>query len=267
MKISAYILAAILAFTLLTPLLSPWDNASIDWDNVRAGFFEHGHILGSDDLGRDRLARLAAGTAVTLMVAAAASIVALVIGVIWGGIAGWIGGKTDEIMMRIVDGLYALPFMFIVILLMVLFGRSILLVFIGIGAVEWLTMARIVRGQVLSLRSRPYILAAKAANISAPRILWRHILPNIAGIAFAYLMLTVPSVVMVESFLSFLGLGVQEPMTSLGILVNEAAEDMDMAPMALILSGGMLVTIIICLTLLGEGLRVKFLPDQGHDNG
>lgn len=255
MRIPLLIVALIALAALLGPMLLPWDHASIDWDSVRAGLFSDGHILGSDDLGRDRLARLLVGTRITMSVALAAALVALVIGVVWGAIAGWIGGRTDEVMMRIVDGLYALPFMFVVILLMVVFGRSIFLVFLGIGAVEWLTMARVVRGEVMALKQRPFVLAAEAAGSSGRRTLIRHILPNVAGVVVAYLMLTVPQVVMVESFLSFLGLGVQEPLTSLGILVNEGAEEMDVNPAALLLPGAMLVTIIICLTLAGERLR------------
>jgi oligopeptide transport system permease protein len=148
--------------------------------------------------------------------------------------------------------------MFVVILLMVLFGRSILLVFLGIGAVEWLTMARVVRGQVLALRRRPFILAAEAAGAPPHTILAGHVLPNLAGVAIAYLLLTVPQVVMVESFLSFLGLGVQEPLTSLGILVKEGADDMDVAAYALLVPGGVLVALLVCLTLAGEALRDRF---------
>jgi oligopeptide transport system permease protein len=141
---------------------------------------------------------------------------------------------------------------------MVVFGRSILLVFLGIGAVEWLTMARIVRGQVMALKERPFILAARAAGAPPHRIIVEHMLPNVAGVAIAFLLLTVPQVVMVESFLSFLGLGVQEPLTSLGILVKEGADEMDIAPLGLLLPGGALVTILICLTYAGERLRDRF---------
>ena len=250
------IVTALLA--LLLPFILPWSYDQIDWDAVRAPAFSGSHIFGTDDIGRDRLARLAAGTQITLMVATAAALVSLVVGVAWGATAGWVGGKVDEAMMRIVDGLYALPFMFIVILLMVVFGRSILLVFVGIGLVEWLTMARVVRGQVMALRERPFILASEAAGTSSPTIIIRHVLPNIAGVALAYLMLTVPQVVMVESFLSFLGLGVQEPLTSLGILVKEGADDMDMAPLGLFLPGGVLVLLLVCLTIEGERLRDRF---------
>lgn len=255
MRFALAIVGLIACAALLGPFLLPFDAVSIDWDSVRAGLFTDGHVLGTDDLGRDRLARLLAGTQVTLSVALAAAMVALIIGVAWGAIAGWAGGRTDEAMMRIVDGLYALPFMFVVILLMVVFGRSILLVFLGIGCVEWLTMARVVRGQVIALKQRPFVLAAEAAGSPARATVVRHILPNVAGVAIAYLMLTIPHVVMIESFLSFLGLGVQEPQTSLGILVNEGAEEMDMNPAALLLPGGVLVLLIACLTIAGEHFR------------
>jgi oligopeptide transport system permease protein len=250
--------ALIVLAALLLPSLLPWSFDAIDWDYVRAEPLIGGHLLGTDSVGRDLLARLMVGTRVTLSVAVAAALVALVIGVAWGAVAGWVGGKTDELMMRIVDALYALPFMFVVILLMVVFGRSILLVFLGIGAVEWLTMARVVRGQVLQLKQRPFIIAAEAAGAPARAVLTGHILPNVAGVALAYLMLTVPQVVMVESFLSFLGLGVQEPMTSLGILVKEGADDMDISPTGLLAPGGVLVTLLICLMLAGEKLRDRF---------
>lgn len=249
------LLLAILLAALLLPPLLPWPYDAIDWGAVRAPPLAPGHLLGTDSVGRDLLARTLVGTRVTLAVALAAASVALVLGVGWGAAAGWAGGRVDEAMMRIVDALYPLPFMFVVILLMALFGRSILLVFLGIGAVEWLTMARVVRAQVLTLRERPFVLAAEAAGARPFAILRGHVLPHLAGVAIAYLLLTVPQVVMVESFLSFLGLGVQEPLTSLGILVKEGADDMDMAPVALLLPGGLLVAILVCLTLAGEKLR------------
>lgn len=252
------IVAIVIILALLLPAILPWRYDQIDWNMVRAPAFSGSHIFGTDEIGRDRLARLAAGTRITLMVAAAAALVSLIVGVTWGAIAGWVGGRVDEAMMRFVDALYALPFMFIVILLMVVFGRSILLVFIGIGLVEWLTMARVVRGQVLALKQRPFILAAEAAGSSGSTIIIKHILPNIAGVALAYLLLTVPQVVMAESFLSFLGLGVQEPQTSLGILVKEGADDMDLSPLGLFLPGGILVLLIVCLTIAGERLRDRF---------
>jgi oligopeptide transport system permease protein len=258
MRIPLIVVGVIVAAALLVPPLLPWSYDVIDWNAVRTGPLTGAHLLGTDNVGRDLLARTLVGTRVTLGVALAAALVSLVIGVAWGAVAGWVGGKTDELMMRIVDALYALPFMFVVILLMVVFGRSILLVFIGIGAVEWLTMARVVRGQVLQLKQRPFIIAAEAAGAPTRAIMAGHLLPNVAGVAIAYLLLTVPQVVMVESFLSFLGLGVQEPMTSLGIMVKEGADDMDIAPFALLLPGGILVTLLMCLTLAGEKLRDRF---------
>lgn len=253
------IVGLIVALALLLPPVLPWRYDQIDWDHVRAAPLTGSHLLGTDAVGRDLLARALIGTRVTLGVAAAAALVALLIGTIWGAVAGWIGGRTDELMMRIVDALYALPFMFVVILLMVIFGRSILLVFIGIGAVEWLTMARVVRGQVIQLKQRPFIIAAEAAGAPARAIITGHLLPNMAGVAIAYLLLTVPQVVMVESFLSFLGLGVQEPLTSLGILVKEGADDMDISPVGLLVPGGILVALLVCLTRAGEALRDRMV--------
>ena len=258
MRTSLILIGLILVAALLGPLAIDWRYDAIDWHAVRSPPLTGDQLMGTDSVGRDLLARTLVGTRVTLGVAAAAALVSLVVGVAWGAIAGWRGGKVDEAMMRVVDALYALPFMFVVILLMVVFGRSILLVFLGIGAVEWLTMARVVRGQMLALRERPFVTAAEAAGTRPTMIVIRHMLPNLAGVAIAYLLLTIPQVVMIESFLSFLGLGVQEPMTSLGILLKDGADDMDIAPYALLLPGFVLVTILLCLTHAGERLRDRF---------
>ncbi|MBP8234368.1 MAG: ABC transporter permease subunit [Rhizorhabdus sp.] len=253
------IVALILLAALVGPWLVEWRYDAIDWAAVRAAPLSPGHLLGTDSVGRDLLARTLIGARVTLGVALAAALVSLIIGVGWGAIAGWKGGRTDEAMMRIVDALYALPFMFVVILLMVLLGRSILLVFLGIGAVEWLTMARVVRGQMLALRERPFVIAAEAAGTPPVAIVLRHMLPNLAGVAIAYLLLTIPQVVMIESFLSFLGLGVQEPMTSLGILLKDGVDDMDIAPHAMLLPALVLVALLLSLTRIGERLRDRFV--------
>lgn len=258
MRPALFLILLIAVAALLGPLALGWRYDAIDWNAVRAAPLTASHPLGTDSVGRDLLARTLAGTRVTLGVALAAALVSLVVGVAWGAIAGWCGGRIDEAMMRIVDALYALPFMFVVILLMVVFGRSILLVFLGIGAVEWLTMARVVRGQMLSLRERPFVTAAEAAGAPPAAIVLRHMLPNLAGVAIAYLLLTVPQVVMIESFLSFLGLGVQEPMTSLGILLKDGADDMDIAPHTLLVPAVVLVTLLLCLTRAGESLRDRF---------
>jgi len=254
-RVPVIIILTIVTAALIGPLLIEWHYDAIDWNAVRAAPLSPHHLMGTDSVGRDLFARTLVGTRITLGIATAAALVALTIGVAWGAVAGWCGGRIDEAMMRIVDALYALPFMFVVILLMVTFGRSIVLVFVGIGAVEWLTMARVVRGQMLVLKDRPFVIAAEAAGATPFAIIIRHMLPNIAGVALAYLLLTIPQVVMIESFLSFLGLGVQEPMTSLGILLKDGADDMDIAPHALILPGAILVMLLVCLTLAGERLR------------
>jgi oligopeptide transport system permease protein len=252
-----FVIVVIVLAAAFGPMLLPWRYDAIDWQAIHAAPMVRGHFVGTDAVGRDLLARTLVGARVTLAVAIAAATVAMILGVAWGAAAGWCGGRIDEAMMRIVDALYALPFMFVVILLMVLFGRSVLLVFLGIGAVEWLTMARVVRGQVLSLKTRPFVLAAEAAGARPATIVLRHMLPNLAGVVVAYLLLTIPQVVMVESFLSFLGLGVQEPLTSLGILVKDGADDMDLAPLALLVPGGLLVALLLAATSLGDRLRER----------
>lgn len=196
--------------------------------------FENWHILGTDAQGRDLLARTLVGLGVSLMVGVVATIVSLVIGVTWGATAGFVGGRVDQIMMRFVDILYSLPFIFFVIILMVVFGRNIVLIFVAIGAVEWLTMARIVRGQTLALVKMEFVEAAEAAGVSRGKIIQRHIIPNVLGPVVVYVTLMIPVVVLAESFLSFLGLGVQEPLTSLGRLISTGAQDMEVAPWTLI---------------------------------
>jgi oligopeptide transport system permease protein len=188
------------------------------------------------------------------------TIVSLVIGIAWGATAGYIGGRTDRIMMRIVDILYALPFMFLVILLMVLFGRQIVLIFVAIGAINWLDMARIVRGQTLGLKQREFVEAARVSGVGTARIILRHIVPNLLGVVVIYVTLTIPQVILVESFLSFLGLGVQEPMTSWGALVSEGAQEMENAPWMLLFPSLCLALTLFCFNFLGDGLRDALDP-------
>ncbi len=258
MKRAAFWIALAVALMGL-PFLLGLDYAGIDWaGGPDQPAFSNGHLLGTDDVGRDRLARLLTGASVTMAVALAAGLTSLVVGVGWGALAGWRGGRLDEAMMRIVDVLYALPFMFVVIVLMVVFGRSILMIFIGIGLVEWLTMARITRAEVIAMKARPFVLAAQAAGAPPVTIVARHVLPNIAGVILAYLTLTLPQLIMVESFLSFLGLGVQEPLPSLGTLVKEGADQMDINPLALIAPGLLLLTLVLPLTVLGDRLGARF---------
>ena len=185
-----------------------------------------GHIFGTDDLGRDMLVRVMWGCRVSLMIGLVASVVSIVIGVLWGTTAGFAGGNADAFMMRIVDILYSVPFIPFVIVLVVMFGRNLFLIFVAIGAVSWLDIARIVRGQTLSLRSKEFIEAARASGVRGPAIVTRHLIPNLLGIVVIYATLTVPSVILFEAFLSFLGLGVQAPMTSLGVLVSDGASDL-----------------------------------------
>ncbi len=219
-----------------------------------------GHLLGTDSLGRDLLARLLVGLRVSLAIGVVATFVSLVIGVAYGAVAGYLGGRLDELMMRIVDVLYSLPFIFFVILLMVTFGRNFILIFVAIGAVEWLTMARIVRGQTLSLKQKEFVEAARAAGLSRGAIIARHIVPNLLGPVVVYVTLTIPSVILAESFLSFLGLGVQEPLTSLGTLISRGAQDMELAPWLLAFPSIAMVATLMAFNFIGDGLRDAMDP-------
>lgn len=256
-------LVLVLVASLLGPALSPWDLDRVDWSLApleSPPSFANGHWFGTDANGRDLFVRVWAGTRVSLSVALLASLVSLVIGVAWGATAGYLGGRVDEWMMRLVDILYALPYMFFVIVLTVVFGRSLWLIFAAIGAVGWLTMARIVRGQALALRSRGFVDAAIALGLPTHRILVRHIVPNLLGTVIVYATLTVPQLILFESFLSFLGLGVQEPLTSLGRLVAEGALGMERAPWQLLLPCAVLAAILLALNFLGDGLRDALDP-------
>jgi oligopeptide transport system permease protein len=257
---SVMVLAALVLLAAFGPYLVPYRFDQINKNDVWAAPLQAGHLLGADSLGRDLLARLLIGLRVSLAVGVVATCVSLVIGVLWGSVAGYVGGRVDEVMMRVVDVLYSLPFIFFVILLMVTFGRNFILMFVAIGAVEWLTMARIVRGQTLSLKQREFIEAARAAGLERKAILLRHIVPNLLGPVVVYVTLTIPGVILAESFLSFLGLGVQEPMTSLGSLISKGAQDMELAPWLLIFPSSVMVVTLMAFNFIGDGLRDAIDP-------
>ena len=227
---SLVVLGLVAALSLIGPLIAPWDNESIDWgvlgDIAGAGrpSLETGHWFGTDELGRDLFARTMQGTQVSLLVGVVGALVAVVVGTLYGATAGFVGGRTDGVMMRIVDVLIAVPYMFVLILLLVVFGRSMGMLFLGIGLISWLDMARIARGQTLTLKGREFVEAAIATGVPTWRIVMRHIVPNLLGVVIVYATLLVPSMIIFESFISFLGLGVQEPLTSWGALLNEGAQ-------------------------------------------
>lgn len=264
-RVCGSILGAIALLAIVLPWVSPNAYLDINFDRVlRAPGVADMHLFGTDDLGRDLFVRTMMGIRVTLLVAVIASIVSLVIGVLYGAVAGYLGGRVDTVMMRIVDALYAVPFIFFVILLMVVFERNFLLIFVAIGAINWLDMARIVRGQTLSLKEREFVEAARLNGVSTTRIILRHIAPNLFGVVIVYVTLTIPQAILVESFLSFLGLGIQEPETSLGALVNNGVKHMETAPWVLLIPGGLLALILVCFNFLGDGLRDLFDARQSR---
>jgi oligopeptide transport system permease protein len=257
--ISAIILILIAFASFIGPFFL---TQSYETQNLQLGAVSPGarHWLGTDTLGRDLFVRILYGGRVSMSVGFCATAVALIIGVFYGAISGFLGGKVDMLLMRIVDIIFALPFTVFVILLMVFFGRKFVLLFVAIGAVQWLTMARIVRGQVLSLRRQEFIEAAEALGLSKPRIIFRHMIPNALGPIIVYATLTVPAVMLLEAFLSFLGLGVQPPMSSWGVLIKEGAEVMEEFPWLLIFPGVVLAITLFSLNFLGDGLRDALDP-------
>jgi oligopeptide transport system permease protein len=256
------VLFALIVLALLGPALSPVSYDHLDKLAVWSPPGAAGHWLGTDFLGRDVFVRTLVGLRISLSIGILATAVAVIIGIAWGAVAGYAGGWLDEGMMRIVDGLYSLPFMFLVILLMAALGNSIVLIFVAIGAVEWLTIARIVRAQALSLRETAFVEAARVAGLSPGAIIRRHVVPNLLGPVVAYATLTVPSVILAESFLSFLGLGIQEPLASLGTLIARGAQDAEIAPWLLLCPTSVMVVTLLALTLLGESLRAAVDPRE-----
>jgi oligopeptide transport system permease protein len=259
--ISSAVLALLILAALFLPTFLPYGYEDPDWNAFRAPpSIETGHYFGTDQNGRDLLARTLYGTRVSLLVALVATFVSIVIGVSYGAIAGYMGGRIDQAMMRFVDIMYALPYILFVILLMVIFGRNVYLLFAAIGMLEWLTMARIVRGQTLAIKNREFIEAARASGRSSTAIIFRHIVPNLVGPVVIYAALTVPEIVATESFLSYLGFGVQEPLTSLGTLIAEGSDAMEVLPWLLWFPAAFLVLLLMSLLFIGDGLRDAFDP-------
>jgi oligopeptide transport system permease protein len=250
------VVCAIVVLTLSAPWISPNNLQTLDWLHIAAHPGMQGsHWFGTDRLGRDLFVRTFAGTRVSMAIGLAASVVSLLVGVTYGAIAGYIGGRTDHLMMRLIEILSGLPLIFFVIFLTVIFGRSEYLLFFAIGAVGWLTMARIVRGQTLSIRQQEFIEAAIASGAGTGRVIFRHVIPNVIGPVIVYATLTVPQIILFESFLSFLGLGIQEPGASLGTLIAEGAGEMEAAPWILLVPGSFLAMLLLCLNIFGDGLR------------
>lgn len=264
--ISLVILIFIALFSLFGPLLSQWHYEDIDWEalsdlaTLGRPNIENGHYFGTDPLGRDIFVRTMQGGQISLMVGILGSLVAIVIGTLYGAISGFIGGRLDSVMMRTLEILNSFPFMFFVIIMMTIFGRHIVLIFVAIGAISWLDMARIVRGQTLSLKNKEYIEAAHACGVPTSKIILRHIVPNVLGVVVVFATLLVPNMILLESFISFLGLGVQEPMTSWGALISEGAVNMEVAVWQLAWPLGFLVVTLFCFNFLGDGLRDALDP-------
>lgn len=255
------VLGLITLGAIFAPALSPHSIEDLDWMNISAPpSLETGHWFGTDDTGKDMFVLTWVGARVSLTIGVLTTAVALSIGVIYGATAGYVGGHTDNAMMRFVDVLYALPLLFFIIILVTVFGRNIFLVFLAIGCVEWLTMARIVRGQTLSVKQKEYIEAARASGAGPATIIGRHVLPNVVGPVIVYVTLLVPTNILVESYLSFLGLGVKEPLTSWGVLISRGANSIESAPWLLLIPATFLAVTMFCFNFIGDGLRDALDP-------
>ena len=264
---AALLSLCLLSFIALACIAGPWllphafDSA--DWDamSIPPGW-KNAHFWGTDDAGRDLLVRCLIGGRVSLTVGLLATLASVSIGIVWGATAGFIGGKVDTLMMRVVDMMYAIPYLLIAILLVTILGREFYLVVLTITAFSWMDMARVVRGQTLSLRSMEYVEAARAMGVSTTRIIFRHIVPNLLGVVVIYTTVTVPGVILTESVLSFLGLGIQEPMTSWGVLIQDGAKAMEVTPWILLFPAGLLSVTLYCFNFIGDGLRDALDPKE-----
>jgi len=265
--VSLFVLLLIVIFSFTGQYLTSWSNEEIDWGilgmiaDKGAPSIESGHFFGADDLGRDLYARVVQGTRISLMVGVIGALIAVVVGTLYGAVAGYVGGRTDQIMMRIVDILMSIPYMFVLILLLVVFGRSIFMLFVGIGLISWLDMSRIVRGQTLTIKNKEFVEAAQATGVSSFRIILRHIIPNLLGVVAVYATLLVPGMILTESFISFLGLGVQEPNTSWGALISEGAGTIQYGTSwQLIFPLIFFVVTLFSFFFIGDGLRDALDP-------
>lgn len=264
---SVVVLVSIVLFTLVGPFLAQWSIEKIDWSVLGsivekgAPSLASGHYFGTDEVGRDLYSRVIQGTQVSLMVGVVGSAIAVIVGTLYGAVSGYFGGRIDGAMMRFVDIVYSIPYMFIIILLLVVFGRSFIMLFVGIGMISWLGMARIVRGQTLTLKNREFVEAAVAGGVRPFAIVLRHILPNLLGIVAVYATLLVPEMILLESFISFLGLGVQEPNTSLGALISEGAQTMQHGTIwMLAFPLAFFVVLLFSFFFIGDGLRDALDP-------
>jgi len=261
--ISLGVLALIALVCIIGPWVLPHAYDSTDWDAMSAPpNLQNGHYWGTDDSGRDLLVRCLVGGRISLTVGLLATLSSVTLGILWGATAGFIGGKVDNIMMRIVDMMYAIPYLLIAILLVTILGREFYLVVLTITVFSWMDMARVVRGQTLSLRSMEYVEAARAVGVSTPRIILRHIVPNLLGVVVIYTTVTVPGVILTESVLSFLGLGIQEPMTSWGVLIQDGAKVMEVTPWILLFPAGLLSVTLYCFNFIGDGMRDALDPKE-----
>ncbi|MBI4178212.1 ABC transporter permease subunit [bacterium] len=258
------VVCVLVALAIFTPYLAPYDYDRQDLA-LGAAAPSAAHPFGTDSLGRDLLTRMLYGSRISLLVGFLATLVSMGIGVTYGAVSGYLGGRTDGILMRTVDILYALPFIFFVIILMVYFGRSLVNLFIALGCIQWLTMARIVRGQVISLKQKEFVEAAVAMGVSTPSIVFRHLVPNVLGPIIVYATLTVPTVMLEEAFISFLGLGVQPPMSSWGLLMSDGVKHLELEPWLILFPGFFLSLTLFSLNFLGDGLRDALDPRYRSD--
>jgi len=260
--VALVVLVVITLLCIFGPMVMHYEFDTADWDAMKLPPFQGNHYWGTDESGRDLLVRCMIGGRISLMVGILATICSVVVGIVWGATAGFLGGKIDGLMMRIVDMMYAIPYLLIAILLVTILGREFYLVVLTITAFSWMDMARVVRGQTLSLRSMEFVEAARAIGVPTRRIIFSHIVPNLLGVVVIYTTVTVPGVILTESVLSFLGLGIQEPMTSWGVLIHDGSGVMDVAPWLLLFPCALLSITLYCFNFIGDGLRDALDPKQ-----